>query len=76
MKKSKFPKLYNPEKALMDETEKNERESEAMGQVIEELEQKIEEYKREYADLIAQVYYYLLIKMSSLIFLYKLKISD
>ena len=60
----------------MDETEKNERESEAMGQVIEELEQKIEEYKREYADLIAQVYYYLLIKMSSLIFLYKLKISD
>ena len=41
-------------KALMDETEKNERESQEMGQVIEELEQKIEEYKREYADLIAQ----------------------
>lgn len=41
-------------KALMDETEKNKKESSDMDALINNLVTKIEEYKREYADLIAR----------------------
>ena len=40
--------------ALVDEAKINEDESREMDDIIVELEQKIEEYKREYADLIGQ----------------------